>query len=107
MAAQHYTKLLGVDVDAFARRFVDTWLASQSHEQNLAFGDYNRTGVGCAINGDTVYVTQLFATDLGLPPPKEDTKKDTVAAMPSPQAAKSAMQSKKPALRPAPEWPDD
>ncbi len=74
MAAQHYTKLSGVDVDAFAHRFLDTWLASQSHKQNLAFPDYNRTGVGCAINGDTVYVTQLFATDLGLPRPKEDTK---------------------------------
>ncbi len=107
MAAQHYTKLSGVDVDAFAHRFLDTWLASQSHKQNLAFPDYNRTGVGCAINGDTVYVTQLFATDLGLPPPKEDTKKDSVSAMPSPQAAKSALQSKKPALRAMPEWPDD
>jgi uncharacterized protein YkwD len=107
MAAQHYTKLSGVDVEAFAHRFLDTWLASQSHKQNLAFPDYNRTGVGCAINGDTVYVTQLFATDLGLPPPKEDTKKETVSAMPSPQAAKSALQSKKPALRAMPEWPDD
>ena len=107
MAAQHYTKLSGVDVEAFAHRFLDTWLASQSHKQNLAFPDYNRTGVGCAINGDTVYVTQLFATDLGLPPPKEATKKDTVAAMPSPQAAKSAMQSKKPALRAMPDWPEN
>jgi len=107
MAAQHYTKQSGVDVEQFAHRFLDTWLASQSHKQNLAFPDYNRTGVGCAINGDTVYVTQLFATDLGLPPPKEDTKKDSVAAMPSPQAAKSAMQSKKPALRAEPEWPED
>jgi len=107
MAAQHYTKQSGVDVEAFAQRFLDTWLASQSHKQNLAFPDYNRTGVGCAINGDTVYVTQLFATDLGLPPPKEATKKDTVAAMPSPQAAKSAMQSKKPALRAMPDWPEN
>lgn len=107
MAAQHYTKQSGVDVDAFAQRFLDTWLASKSHKQNLAFPDYNRTGVGCAINGDTVYVTQLFATDLGLPPPKEATKKDTVAAMPSPQAAKSAMQAKKPALRAMPEWPEN
>jgi len=107
MAAQHYTKQSGVDVEAFARRFLETWLGSQSHRQNLAFPDYNRTGIGCAINGDTVYVTQLFATDLGLPPPKEDVKKDTVAAMPSPQAAKSAMQSKKPALRTLSEWPQN
>ena len=107
MAAQHYTKQSGVDVDAFAQRFLDTWLASQSHKQNLAFPDYNRTGVGCALNGDTVYVTQLFATDLGLPPPKENTRKDSVARMPSPQAAKSAMKSTKPALRPTLEWPED
>ncbi|HVZ69763.1 MAG TPA: CAP domain-containing protein [Rhizomicrobium sp.] len=107
MAAQHYNKQSGIDVEAFAHRFIETWLASQSHKQNLAFPDYNRTGVGCALNGDTVYVTQLFATDLGLPPPKEDTRKDTVKAMPSPQAAKSAMQSKKPALRTPPDWPDD
>ncbi len=99
IAAQHYTKEGGVDVEAFARNFVETWMKSNSHKQNLAFPDYNRTGLGCAVNGDTVYVTQLFATDLGLPPPKEDTKRDTVAAMPTPQAAKSAMQTKKPALR--------
>ncbi|HTO40881.1 MAG TPA: CAP domain-containing protein [Rhizomicrobium sp.] len=107
MAAQHYTKQSGVDVESFAKRFLETWLGSQSHRQNLAFPDYNRTGVGCAINGDTVYVTQLFATDLGLPPPKEDVKKDTVAAMPSPQAAKSAMQMRKPALRTLAEWPEN
>lgn len=108
MAAQHYNPQSGVDVDAFAHRFLETWLASQSHKQNLAFPDYNRTGVGCALNGDTVYVTQLFATDLGLPPPKEDTRRDSVSAMPSPQAAKSAMQSKKPALRASDlKWPED
>jgi uncharacterized protein YkwD len=107
MAAQHYNKQSGVNVEAFARRFLETWLASKSHKQNLAFPDYNRTGVGCALNGDMVYVTQLFATDLGLPPAKEPTGKDTVAAMPSPQAAKSAMQSRKPALRVMPDWPED
>ncbi len=30
MAAQHYTPALGVDVESFARRFVDTWLASEN-----------------------------------------------------------------------------
>jgi uncharacterized protein YkwD len=70
VAAQHYTKQSGVDVDAFAKRFVDTWLASDSHRTNLMLKNYNRTGVGAAVNGDTVYVTQLFATDLGLGPYK-------------------------------------
>jgi uncharacterized protein YkwD len=69
LAAQHYLKSQGVDVDVFARRFVDTWLASQSHKDNLSFAGYDRSGVGAAVNGDTIYVTQLFATDLGLPKP--------------------------------------
>jgi uncharacterized protein YkwD len=69
LAAQHYLTAQGVDVDVFARRFVDSWLASQSHKDNLAFAGYDRSGVGAAVNGDTIYVTQLFATDLGLPKP--------------------------------------
>ena len=67
LAAQHYTRQSGVDVDAFAQRFLDDWLKSPPHRENLAFTDYDRTGVGAAVNGDTVYVAQLFATDLGLP----------------------------------------
>jgi uncharacterized protein YkwD len=69
IAAQHYLKAYGVDVEVFAHRFVNTWLKSQSHRDNLAYALYNRTGIGAAVNGDTVYVTQLFATDMGLPPP--------------------------------------
>jgi uncharacterized protein YkwD len=68
MGAQHYTKQLGVDVNKFARAVVDQWLASPQHRDNLAFADYNLTGVGAAVSGDTVYVTELFATDLGLGP---------------------------------------
>lgn len=73
VAAQHYVKQSGVDVESFAKRFVDTWMQSEPHRKNLAFTDYNRTGVGAAVNGDTVYVTQLFATDLGLGPYKDTT----------------------------------
>ena len=69
LAAQHYWPKYGIDVEVFAHRFVDTWLGSQSHKDNLAFAAYDRSGVGAAVNGDTVYVTQLFATDLGLPKP--------------------------------------
>ena len=68
MAAQPYVKAIGVDVDKFARAIVDQWLASPHHRDNLAFADYNFTGVGAAVNGDTVYVTELFSTDLGLGP---------------------------------------
>jgi len=68
MAAQHYAKDTGVDVEAFAHRFVESWVASQPHKENLAFPQYNRTGIGASVNGDTVYVVQLFASDLGLGP---------------------------------------
>ena len=88
MAAQHYTPANGIDVDAFARRFVATWLASASHKENLSFSDYNRTGVGAAVNGDTVYVTQLFATDLGLGPHQDSAPRTVVTPLPN---AKSAL----------------
>jgi uncharacterized protein YkwD len=64
MAAQHYNKTVAVDVDAFARGFVALWLKSPAHRDNLAFADYDRTGIGAAVNGDTVYVTELFAREL-------------------------------------------
>jgi uncharacterized protein YkwD len=82
IAAQHYVKQSGVDVETFAKRFVDTWLGSEPHRKNLAFTDYNRTGVGAAVNGDTVYVTQLFATDLGLGPYKDTTTPQKVTELP-------------------------
>jgi len=69
MAAEHYVKGYRLDVEKYAHEFVDTWLASKSHRDNLADPAYDRTGVGAAVNGDTVYVTELFATDLGLAAP--------------------------------------
>jgi uncharacterized protein YkwD len=79
IAAEHYLKDYGVDVETFARRFVDLWLASPVHRDNLSFPAYDRTGVGAAVNGDTVYVTELFATDMGLPPPAGATKPDAAS----------------------------
>ena len=67
IAAQHFTKQGGVDVEGFAQSFVKTWLNSPDHKENLSFAAYDRSGVGAAASGDTVYVTQLFATNLGLP----------------------------------------
>ena len=63
LAAQHYVKAGGVDVEVFARRFLDEWVQSDPHRENLAYPAYDRTGVGAAVNGDTVYVTQLFASE--------------------------------------------
>ncbi len=90
MAAQHYSPSQEIDVEAFARRFVETWLKSAPHKENLSFADYNRTGVGAAVNGDTVYVTQLFATDLGLGPHLDSSPPAVVTPLPSPHDAKAA-----------------
>ncbi len=68
IAAQRYVAKDPIDVDVFARRFVDTWLASKSHKDNLAFADYDHAGVGAGVNGDTIYVMVLLSSDLGLPP---------------------------------------
>lgn len=86
LAAQTFTPARGVDVDAFARRFVDTWLASPAHKDNLLYATYDRTGVGAAVSDDTVYVTLLLATDLGLSHPK-DPKKRQISEWKSPQSA--------------------
>jgi uncharacterized protein YkwD len=87
LAAQHYVKESGVDIDQFAKRFLDEWMKSQPHRDNLAFPQYDRTGVGAAVNGDTVYVAQLFASDLGLPPPPADAPAGVVTSFDSPAAA--------------------
>jgi uncharacterized protein YkwD len=85
IAAQHFTKQGGVDVEGFAERFVKTWVDSADHKENLSFADYDRSGVGAAVNGDTVYVTQLFATNLGLPQHAADPKARQVTSMDHPK----------------------
>jgi len=90
MAAQHYSPAVAIDVDAFARRIVDSWLTSAPHKENLSFADYNKTGVGAAVNGDTIYVTQLFATDLGLGPHQDGTPAPVVTPLATPKDAAAA-----------------
>jgi uncharacterized protein YkwD len=90
LAAQHFIVGSGIDVDIFAHRFVDSWLASPSHKENLAFAPYDRSGVGAAVEGNTIYVTQLFATDMGLPAVKDDPKSRKVTEFPTAKAAKDA-----------------
>jgi uncharacterized protein YkwD len=87
LAAQHYTRQGGVAVEDFARRFLETWLNSPPHRENMAFAQYDRTGVGAAVNGDTVYVALLFATDMGLPPHKDGDGASTVTRFDTPRAA--------------------
>jgi uncharacterized protein YkwD len=88
LAAQHYVKQSGVNVEEFAQRFLDEWMKSQPHRENLAFADYDRTGVGAAVNGDTVYVTQLFASNLGGKTDRDPAS--GVTQFPSAQAARDA-----------------
>jgi uncharacterized protein YkwD len=97
LAAQHYVKQSGVNVEEFAQRFLEEWMKSQPHRENLAFADYDRTGVGAAVNGDTVYVTQLFASNVG---GKSDRNPASGAtAFPSAKAARDATVTATPAIR--------
>jgi hypothetical protein len=61
-----------------------------SNSSRTAFAAYDKTGVGAAVSGDTIYVTELFATDLGLPPVKDDPKSRKVTEFPNAKAAKDA-----------------
>jgi uncharacterized protein YkwD len=92
LAAQHYTKQGGVAVNDYAQRFLDEWLKSKPHRENMAFANYDRAGVGAAVNADTVYVALLFSTDLGLPPPKPEGPATTATPFDSPAAASAAPQ---------------
>ncbi len=87
LAAQHYTKLSGVAVDEFAQRFMDEWLKSPPHRDNMIFANYDHAGVGAAVNGDTVYVAVLFSTDMGLKPRAPEGPANAVTAFESPAAA--------------------
>lgn len=95
IAAQYFTTRRGINVVTFAKRFVDTWLASKSHRDNLAFPAYDHTGVGAAVSGTTIYVTQLFSSTLGLKPPRQNAQRRpvtdhrTVPAYSAPPKAKT------------------
>jgi uncharacterized protein YkwD len=48
------------DPEVFARRAVRGWMNSEGHRANILGAQYDRAGVGVAINGPYVYATQLF-----------------------------------------------
>ena len=96
VAAERYMKTLGIDIDKSADVIVGTWLSSPSHKENLSFGDYALTGVGVALSNDTIYVTQLFATDMTV---KASDPAQDVKSFPSAAAAKADSQKPAPALR--------
>jgi uncharacterized protein YkwD len=69
-AAQYFTPGARIDPDAYARGFLDIWLKSPDHRMNLMYPAFDKTGIGIAVNGDTIYAAELFATDLGLAEPQ-------------------------------------
>jgi uncharacterized protein YkwD len=90
-AAQHYVAQSGVDPKLFAERFLETWLGSTAHRENMVFPDYDRVGVGAAVNGDTVYVALLFSTTT------RNRGIGTVSNFDSPAEARDALPPKPPA----------
>lgn len=98
LAAQHYTRQGGVTVEEFAQRFLDEWLKSPPHRDNMVFADYDHAGVGAAVNGDTVYVAVLFSTDMGLK--SRGTAPSTVTKLESPAAARAPDAKPEPAAEP-------
>ena len=68
-AAQYFTPSLGIDPDAMAKGFLEIWLGSPTHRSNLTYKDFDRTGIGIAVNGNAIYVSEVFTSDLGLPEP--------------------------------------
>jgi uncharacterized protein YkwD len=90
LAAQHYTREGGVAVEVFAQRFLDEWLKSPPHRDNMIFANYDHAGVGAAVNGDTVYVAVLFSTDMGLKPRTDGNPANAVTSWESPAAAAGA-----------------
>jgi uncharacterized protein YkwD len=86
VAAQRYAKTTGIDVEQCAARIVATWVGSPTHKENLSFAEYGRTGVGAALSGDTVFVTQLFAAEIAYAPKSEPAHNADPAASRPPAA---------------------
>jgi uncharacterized protein YkwD len=45
---------------SFAKAAVDEWLKSPGHRANILSPDYDRSGIGVALNGGMAYATQVF-----------------------------------------------
>jgi len=69
-AAQYFTPGTRIDPDSYARGFLDIWLKSPDHKMNLTDPSFDKTGIGIAVGGNTIYAAELFASDLGLPEPR-------------------------------------
>jgi uncharacterized protein YkwD len=52
------------DKNLLARSIVDSWLLSPGHRENLLHPDYTHMGVGVAVLGLEIRVTQLFVREI-------------------------------------------
>jgi uncharacterized protein YkwD len=87
VAAQHFTPGQDIDVETFAKRFVDTWAASKAHLETLSFADFERSGIGATANGHTIYVAQVFTVEFA-PGDKTEPVAPTIKTVPSLQDTK-------------------
>jgi hypothetical protein len=82
---QYYDPKRPIDINKFAQAFLDLWLQDEDQKRNLMFYAFNRIGIGMASDGKAIFVSVIFATDLGLPPPPDEPDdKDATAAAPAP-----------------------
>jgi len=51
---------LPFDAQHFAQEAVDGWMASEGHRANILSPNYDRSGIGVVINGNSAYATQVF-----------------------------------------------
>jgi len=62
-----------LDPQEFAKRFVDDWMRSEAHRENILSPAFDHSGIGVAIDGSYAYATQVFwgppkRINLGEPP---------------------------------------
>ena len=68
-AMQYFNPAFSIDPDALARGFVAIWLNSPDHRSNIAFGSFEKTGIGIAVTGNQIYAAELFGADLRVQAP--------------------------------------
>ena len=67
-AAQYFSPKSGFDPDAMAQGFLQIWLASPNHRQNVVYKEFDRAGIGISVNGNTIYAATVFAAALAYAP---------------------------------------
>ena len=55
-----YRGRLPFNPERFAKTAVDGWLESPGHRANILSPNFDRSGIGVALNGTTAYATQVF-----------------------------------------------